>query len=202
MGMTAAWVAAPWFLFTAAVGIYGLIRRDRVFAHGFLSVGGFWLVVARSGIPLFGFATLILLLTAVHFHFAGFGASMLAANTRRRIAWGVYAATPLLAAGITFSHTLELFAAVLFAVSLAGVALIQLKHSPANRASRALLAISSMSAVLGMSLALVFAASQFTETPYICLPTMARWHGPIMALGCIGCGLAARSLDGFRQRLY
>ena len=49
-------------------------------ALGFLSVGGAWLVVSRLGLQPFDLSTDIVRLTAVHFHYAGFGLALLAAT--------------------------------------------------------------------------------------------------------------------------
>ena len=47
---------------------------------GYLSVGGAWLVISRLGLHPFDLSTDIVRLTAVHFHYAGFGMALLAAT--------------------------------------------------------------------------------------------------------------------------
>ena len=44
----------------------------------YLAVGGTWTVIARAGLRPLGFPDLIVLLTAVHFHYAGFALLVLA----------------------------------------------------------------------------------------------------------------------------
>ena len=98
----------------------------------YVSVGGVWLFLCRLGARPLGFGVAIVLLTAVHFHYSGFAAPILVGMTGRQIAesdpssWHTFRAlaiavilgTPLLAAGITFSRTLETLAAFLLAGGL------------------------------------------------------------------------------------
>jgi hypothetical protein len=54
----------------------------------YLPIGGAWLVASRLGIQPLGFGDTIVLLTAVHFHFAGFAAPVLAGLAGRTVAAG------------------------------------------------------------------------------------------------------------------
>ena len=49
----------------------------------YLAVGGVWTVIARAGLRPLGFPDLIVLLTAVHFHYAGFALPVLAGLVAR-----------------------------------------------------------------------------------------------------------------------
>ena len=77
-----------------------------------LPIGGGWLVLSRLGVSVLGFEEPIILLTAVHFHYAAFATLVLVGLagrfTRdgaayRAIAAGAVSGPPLLAAGITLS---------------------------------------------------------------------------------------------------
>src|SRR4029077_3860861 len=100
------------------------------FALLYFPVGCVWLVLSRLGANPLGFSDDIVLLTAVHFHYAGFAAltilgmiGRLAEGTLYRLsAWGAITGIPLLAVGITFSSRLEIAAAFLLAASLAAAA--------------------------------------------------------------------------------
>jgi uncharacterized protein YqjF (DUF2071 family) len=122
-GGPAAALAAPWLAVCVLLGLEGMprLRRpwtlDRLLvaaALGFVSVGGLGLVASRAGVPLSGFSDPILLLTGVHFHYTGFGATLLAAHAGRRLAGrarlfaagGLVAGTPLLAIGFLTSPVL------------------------------------------------------------------------------------------------
>src|SRR5580658_4169652 len=85
----AAWFAGAWLLVCAAFAGDGLRRLalagTKSFAQfcfavgeGYLLVAGIWLVASRAGVRPLAFQEPIVLLTAGHFHFAGFASSVLA----------------------------------------------------------------------------------------------------------------------------
>src|SRR5689334_14619275 len=98
-GMASAVLAAVWFVFTGIVALFGL---SRLFARGlhslpetsidagllYLPVGGAWLIVYRLGVQPFDYGETIILLTVVHFHFAGFAAPIVAGMAGRVLAGG------------------------------------------------------------------------------------------------------------------
>ncbi|MBI3407440.1 MAG: YndJ family transporter [Planctomycetes bacterium] len=77
-GVNAAALAVPWFGFTLALAWIGLnlFRAGqlpfRAVALAYTAVGGFWAFLARAGVRPLGFPDVIVLATAVHFHYAGF----------------------------------------------------------------------------------------------------------------------------------
>lgn len=178
-GLLAAILAAPWFLFTAALALTRQPSWNFKLAVLFIPVGGAWLVISRAGMQPLGFTEPIVLLTAVHFHFAGFVSPILAGLVRppRIVQVGVLLGPPLLAAGITLSPTLELAAAIGLAISVGATGFRQLRHRSI------LLWVSSFSAMAGMILAVLYAFR------ILDIPTMARWHGVLLSLGFGICGL-------------
>ncbi|PAP75202.1 YndJ family transporter [Rubrivirga marina] len=84
VGLVAGLLAAPWLLAAAAVAVWSVRRGLRLWREGALDAaeaalvlgwatlpgGALWLVLARSGAPT-DYTGLIVLLTAVHFHYAG-----------------------------------------------------------------------------------------------------------------------------------
>lgn len=85
----AAWFASSWLLVCAAFAGDGLrrflISGTKSFTQfcfcigeGYLLVAGVWLAASRAGASFFGFREPIVLLTTVHFHFAGFASAVLA----------------------------------------------------------------------------------------------------------------------------
>ena len=150
-GLAAAALASLWLLVTGLIALDGLIGLYRLrlsdlpavvnisFLAGmvFLPVGASWLVMSRLGIQAFGFGDTIVLLTAVHFHFAGFAAPLLAAltayhlrsshNVQRLLVVSVaciIAGTPLVAAGITVSPAIALIGAIVISLGLHSLALL------------------------------------------------------------------------------
>ena len=221
-GIPAGLLAAGWLLLTGLVGLFGLAR---VLARGiapieeacvdagllYLPVGGAWLVLSRLGAQPLGFGDTIVLLTAVHFHYAGFAAPILTGMAGRKlgevkpgdrpafrlVAVGVIAGTPLLAAGFTFSPLLAGVAACVLAASLVGLALLTLFFVvPAVEAAvpRALLIVSAASLAPAMLLAAAYAIGELTRVPVLTIPQMAHVHGWLNALGFVLCGLLAWSV--------
>jgi YndJ-like protein len=220
-GLTAALLACVWLLVTLLVSLFGLVRflprgatRAEEFAIDagliYLSVGGGWFVLSRAGSQPLGFGDTIVLLTAVHFHYAGFAAPLLAGMCGRMlrdedrrarrclriICVAVIAGTPLVAAGITFSPVLALAGAVLIASGLWLLAwlvfvrvLPALPTAPAG--AKVLLAVSALSSSVAMALACLYAYSIVAGRLMINIPQMAMLHGVSNALGFSLCGLIA-----------
>jgi hypothetical protein len=217
-GPEAAALALPWFVFTLLLAGRGLQRLRRqgmadaaesafTAALLYVPVGAGWLIASRLGLEPMGFQEPIVLLTAVHFHHAGFVALVvtglcaraLAPSLPRRAAvGGVIAGTPLLAAGITFSPALELAAAVVLALSLAGMAcalLTRVVRRAFPPAAAGLLAVAASSSLVAMAFALAYAWGEFSERPLVSLAQVARIHGCANALGFGLCGLLGFALD-------
>src|SRR4051794_23041952 len=179
-GVGAALLTLPWLVVAGLLALHGLARLLRLrpphadqlclgFGLLYLPVGAGWLTLARLGGDALGFQGVIVLLTAVHFHYAGLLASVIAAQVGgavraarpelwpayRVVSAGVIVGPPLVAVGITFSRLVELVAVPLLALSLVGLALLTLRLLPSIHPllSRLLLAASSLAVLGGMLLA-------------------------------------------------
>jgi hypothetical protein len=157
-----------------------------------------------------GFGDTIVLLTAVHFHFAGFVAPVLAGLTGRRLGFssaisklfvltviGIVGGTPLVAAGITFSPSLALIGALVISSGLFLLALLVLGsvlRSVNSLLAQTLLVISSLSSICAMGLACMYAYSLVTGRAIIDIPQMALSHGILNSVGFALCGFLAWSI--------
>jgi hypothetical protein len=165
---------------------------------GFLAIGGGWLLVSRSGLHPGGFSPTIVELTAVHFHFAGFAATLMAALTvaslaarplAQRIAvagaYLVVAGIPIVAAGITVAfQPAALVGAALLAggvITVAAVVVVAVVPDAPTRA-RFPLVISAVSVLLPMVLAVLYTARPVLNTPSLSLRDMAATHGVLNSL--------------------
>ena len=215
-------LASCWLLFAGIVALLGLMR---LFEHDLrdaaelcvdvslllLPIGGFWLAMARFGVRPLGFGDTIVLLTAVHFHYAGYALLMLAGLAGRRlrvgapavrgsfrlVAAGLIAGVPLVALGITFSRVLEILAVLLLVSSVLALALLTLLAVVpllARRAARALLAISALASVATMLLAAGYAGGSFVGLA-LTIPQMVVMHGAVNAFALVLCGLLAWTLE-------
>lgn len=190
-GPVAALLVVPWAGVTVlialdAVGRLRALWRERrwdaaevVLAAGFgmLPGGAVWAVLARAGIDP-GYGDLVVLLTAIHFHYAAFVAPVWAGLLGRFIAasrpsWrrlyavsglGVVVGTPLVALGIALSRVpagaalVETVGVVVLTVSAIGLGALGVGAAAGieDRWGGVMVAVSAGSLVLAMALALWF----------------------------------------------
>jgi YndJ-like protein len=215
-GATAAIFAVPWLCFGSLLGLWGLARfaTERTkslqticltVSFCYSPVGGAWLVASRYGINPMGFQEPIVLLTAVHFHFAGFAAPLLTraaarvvqkgtALTRRLfriVAAGVLAGPGLLAAGFVIGPRLKLAAALLLVISEMGLSVFFLiaRRTMRPRLAQMFVALSAASVLFAMFFAGAWAIGEYPLQPFVHLAQMAEFHGTANALGFTLCGL-------------
>jgi YndJ-like protein len=162
-----------------------------------LSVGGAWLVASRLGLRPMGIQEPIGLLTAVHFHYAGFATAVIAAAMlqfaaqRQEYRWlrwlvAVVIGMPFIVAlGFVISPQLKLGAAALFSAAVAGLAVIL--RSCAKRlesgTARVLFHVASVTVFAGMVLSTAYAVADFRGSDVLLIPQMARTHGILNAVG-------------------
>jgi len=215
-GFTAAALVLPWFFVGGLLACHGLkilfspapksLRAACVIASFlYLPIGCAWLIASRFGLNPMSFQEPIVLLTAVHFHFAGFAAPLMtraaagalegSSSVVRRmfnvVATGVLIGPGMLAAGFVVGPRLKLAAALLLVLSEAGLAVLFLvacrRLQP--RWARALVGISAASVLGAMGLAGIWAIGEFPLQPFVHLAEMAKFHGTANALGFTICGL-------------
>lgn len=223
-GVPAAALTIPWSLWSALLAVEGLarVRAPRplnastvafIVARLYLPVGGGWLLLSRLGAEPLGFAEPLVLLTAVHFHYAAFAALVLAALAGRGLGAAhpflqrlhglavaaMIAAPALIAAGITLSPALEWAGVLVQAVGIGSLALVTLGgvlRGAFPPLARGLLAVSTASAVVAATLALAYGWGELVGGPVVSIPWMARVHGTANALGFVLGGLLGWSLAG------
>lgn len=208
--------ASLWLIQTLLLAGFGFTRlawhgmlcvEELVITAGCLQlpVGAYWLLAHAAGWSL-GFDSLIVLLTAVHFHFAGFLAPVIAGLVGRLVPWSsgwprkfyrcgaltIAATPPAIGAGIAASPVLEVASALLlvvgfgsFAVALLGFVVPRL-NGPLPQ-----LGLGAAGTVLfaTMSLAAWYALGEFGWVPPAALDVMARAHGWLNAYGFATIGL-------------
>jgi hypothetical protein len=150
-----------------------------------------------------GFQEPIVLLTAVHFHFAGFLSAVLAGLTYERLRetrWsrplsaaltGVVVGPGLLGLAFLVGPKVKLAAVILIVVGQFGLAtgMIRVALGTANPVGRAMLLLSSGCAVAGMALAASWALGEYPLQSFVELGRMERVHGTLNAIGFGICGL-------------
>lgn len=227
-------LALPWIAVTVLLASDGLAqvwraRRKagtwnigRAAAQVFVAIGGAWLAADRVGWRPLGFSEDIVLLTAVHFHYAGLVLPLVAGEARSarresRLAgaseWGVVTGVPLVAIGITTAQLgvapgVEMLAAAGLGVSgllVAAVHAGMVREPQWPGCARAAWAVASAALAFGMTLAMIYGARDFVRPwPWLDLPWMRALHGTANALGFSLCALLgwrwARGRETFRSK--
>jgi YndJ-like protein len=219
-GLLAAGLALPWLVVTLILALAGaLLLWQTSWRPGgelaiaaamlFVAVGGAWAVVSRAGMQPQDFSPAIVLLTGVHFHFAGFVLPLLAGLTTNLLNAGrlpssvdrsmlllIVAGVPLVGVGISLSPLLEVVAALLLVVGCCLLAVRQVQAAMQTQHSTvlALLAISSLALLSAMIPAAIYAYAEFTNVSWLDIPTMIRTHGACNAFGFAACGVLGHSI--------
>jgi len=184
-----------------------------------LAVGGAWLVASRLGMRPAGIQEPIGLLTAVHFHYAGFATTTIAAATLlsaekrgqklwlRRVVVLIVGLPYVVAAGFLISPALKMGAALMFSASVAVLALFLRACGKRARdeTARVLLQVASAAVFAGMVLSGAYAVADFVGSDALTIPQMARTHGILNGFGFCLLGLlgwlveSARTEDAPKQ---
>ncbi|MDF1662880.1 MAG: YndJ family transporter [Planctomycetota bacterium] len=202
--------ALPYLGLCGAIALYGLLRVWKMgikdvpefsISAGcmFIAVGGGWTFLRYADIRPMHFDNMIVLLTGVHFHYAGFalpilaglGARLLKRPDRHNVLIGmVVLGIPAVAVGITAGKsapTVEAFAAVFMALSGTLVAIQQFHLVKAlnNSYARILTLTSGCFLILGMALAFLYGLRSFSPMLQMKLPIslMIPTHGLFNSLG-------------------
>ncbi|MFC6756660.1 MULTISPECIES: YndJ family protein [Haloarcula] len=205
-GTTAATLAAPWLLVTGLLGLAALVRTldrgglalpETAIDAGlaYVSVGAVALLLYHLN-TTFWFGSTIILLTAVHFHYAGFvlpvvtgltGRSGHLDSTRWQALVGVILLGPaIIAVGISFSPLVEVVAVGGFtvAVALFGWYVLVCIAPTRPRGQAVLLGASAVALPVSMALALGYGVSTFSGLDLgLDIATMVALHGSLNAFG-------------------
>lgn len=197
-GALATALAAPWLLVSAWLAVrsgWRWLRSERALADiarpaalGYLAVGAAWLLFDRAGIEPVGVVPPFVVLTAVHFSYAGFTATVLAGLVRRHTAGAapglssamviaVVGAPPIVALGFTVAGALQIVGAVVLTAGLFMLAWLTIRHVARDvddTLARALLIVSSVAVVVPMLLAVQWAVGWNFGTPALSIEPTRR----------------------------
>jgi hypothetical protein len=225
IGLAAAIFASAWLLVCviAALGALAYLvlgrslhpaRLATAAAVAFMAFGAIWLVLSRAGIAPIGLSPIIVEMTAVHFHFTGLAATLMAAlllsrlrNDRgvaRRVAMAasllLVAGSPVLAMGwATPVHVLQVAGAILVATGVVATSTVLFLGSAGlveSIGARVLLRLSALAPLLPMVLAVEYSAGHVFGFATLDIHAMALIHGDLNALGFSLLGLIAWSIGG------
>lgn len=214
-GTAAGLWSLPWLAFCGFVTLLGVLRfceRGGGPVHSiavdaglvFLVVGGIWTTASRFGSMLLGFAEPWVLLTGVHFHFAGLVLPIVTGLLARAApgtlgslaSFGVITGVPLVATGITVGarglHAVEWLCALwmMAAALLTAILLVRQKGPVA-------LWVGGTCLFAAMLLVGVHATGVWVGGSWIGIPAMVLSHGILNAFGFAVPALVALRQGGF-----
>lgn len=236
-GWESAVAVLPWLALTLTGALNAFQRlaqrgavpvAELVFDLGWIywPVGAIWLVASRLGFELMGFPGKIVILTAVHFHFAGLAAPLITGLAGRYLEYDspwtgrmyrvfallIASGIPLTAVGIAASPLIEWLAALAIVVGLVGfVTLVLIRLVPRllseNFFAGVCLAIAAASIFVSMWFAFRFATGEFfgesaPDGLPVAIDSMVVLHGWWNALGFAGMGIIAFAILGPRMRRF
>ena len=215
-GRLAGTLSCLWLIACAALALNGLDRLVRTrlksfpefcfsVGEGYALVGALWVLASRTGLQPVGFHEPIVLLTAVHFHYAGLMAAVLAglaastARVSRLLRIGLSCAVfgpGLLGLAFLIGPKLKLAAVGLMVIGECGIAAGTFRIGLANAAGIGgrLLLVGSACVLFGMALAAIWAGGEYPLHAFVNLEQMARYHGVLNSIGFGLCTLVGWTL--------
>jgi len=199
-----------WCVFTILLALSGFARFIKQggmyieenmisFAWMYLAIGGIWFVAHAYDCSLMGFDSMIVLLTANHFHYASLFPLLFHGLLGRELKSQGKVLTPLykvagvimlviplfIAIGITYSRLMEVVGSVLFAFSLIAHAILVWKatFSIKRVVTKILLIVSSISVIMTILLSVIYAFGRWEGILTVSIPTMVMIHGSVNVIG-------------------
>ena len=179
------------------------IKRDLVYIatvtiFAFLAIGSLWLLFDRFGIQPFGFSRWIVILTGVHFHYAGFTlltSLVLFLYQKPDDKWTLIISILVIlgvfftALGITltqsdYGHVYETLAGVWMGSSAIAAGFMFIKNSfLEQKATKILWLLAGICLIFAMILACLYALRSVIPLDILTIPFMQTVHGTLNALG-------------------
>lgn len=208
-GLTAGILVLPWLAFSMFVA-FKKWKKLQLFKHPaiwhaaelaaylYLPVGIFWAFIDRLGIQVLGYDPTIILLTAVHFHYAGFILSQVTSwliknfpfKRSRLLGLGIIAGIPLVALGISSSHFLwpdwiEILSVSIFTVaaSIVGILHVWVGLKSPRGIPKVLFVLGGLALLTGMTLAFCYGWRSVFRIEALTIPWMYAVHGTCNAMG-------------------
>jgi YndJ-like protein len=215
LAMSIPWIVAVAIVAAAALlGILSVLRRRdwtdlrRSLGMGvplaFLLVGCAWLAFDRIGLQPLGYSPTIVLLTATHFHVAGFVLTFAGVMTAFRgrgdaglATAGLVVGMPMTAAGFLGSAIVGWVGSIVVAVAgiVIGWAIVRGADAARRPATRALLRIAGSTLFVTMPLAAAYSTGTTFHIPTIDIPAMAAIHGGLNVIGFAIPAMAGWTLE-------
>ncbi|WP_421384958.1 YndJ family protein [Bacillus salacetis] len=205
-----------WVLFTlllAAAAVLRVLERgvqiieetaiDTAFLY--LPLGSLWLLAYGMKFDVLGFSGLIVLLTAIHFHYSAFAIPLFTGMLKRRttsfqtlhnsIAVIVIASPMTIALGITYSDFLEFTSVLIYTVAIYLYAFLVFKYKWKSYAGKIPVILSSVILISTISFSLVYSFGAVTPFSTLTISEMIYIHGLTNAIGVTLLGLIGWNIE-------
>lgn len=200
-GFPTAIFATGWLVITVYLLFWAWRKRATLplaalLAVLFLNVAAAWALADRLGWQPLSFDPLIVLLTAIHFHYAGFALAVLTAllpagKTSKRLSWSLLLGVSGVAVGITSTQLngpawIEVTSVTALVLVGWSVAIAQARYAMRSRGvARALLVLGSVALMLGLLLALLYGWRFHHQWAWLTIPWMYATHGVLNSVGFV-----------------
>ncbi|WP_442597776.1 YndJ family protein [Neobacillus sp. D3-1R] len=209
-------LAGIWFLYTGLVALLGFRRlmerglkpigeTSIDFGLLYLFLGGFWFFAYIAEWNIMGFSGLIVLLTAIHFHYSAYFLPIFAGLLNRKIIdWPmtiIIMLSPItVAVGITYSTAFELVAVILYFLALVRYGYRVWTTSFEKKWAKRLLVFSGTVLIITITFSVLYATGTFRGRVILSIDEMIWIHGAVNAVAVILIGLLGWHLESPKLR--
>lgn len=203
--------AGVWWGFTGLVAILGM---RRILERGwrpigatsmdigllYLFLGGFWFFAYTAEWEVAGFSGIIVLLTAIHFHYSAYFLPIFVGLLNRKVQDGpmtlIIIISPMtVAIGITYSTTIELMAVSVYLLALMTYGYRIWTISFVEKSAKWLLRVSASFLLLTITFSLLYAFGTFRGKVILNISEMIWIHGAVNAFIVVLLGIVGWRLE-------
>ncbi|MBU8677209.1 YndJ family protein [Bacillus subtilis] len=198
--------ALIWWMYTVFIALYAILRLWETKIHRieetsvlfgliYLAGGGFWFFAYAAHLQIMQFGPLIILLTAVHFHYSAFLIPIfngLLGRTIRKhrmlyswITWVILLSPLLIALGITYSKTLDVIAVSIYMAAIYLHAFLVFTAVFRTKTGTFLIRLSSAVLMITIAFSLIYSFGVFRQEVTLTINQMIWIHGFVNAFGVI-----------------
>ncbi|MFZ4847282.1 YndJ family protein [Enterococcus casseliflavus] len=198
--------ALIWWMYTVFIALYAIFRLWETKIHRieetsvlfgliYLAGGGFWFFAYAAHLQIMQFGPLIILLTAVHFHYSAFLIPIfngLLGRTIRKhrmlyswITWVILLSPLLIALGITYSKTLDVIAVSIYMAAIYLHAFLVFTAAFRTKTGTFLIRLSSAVLMITIAFSMIYSFGVFRQEVTLTINQMIWIHGFVNAFGVI-----------------
>nr|WGD96917.1 YndJ family transporter [Bacillus safensis] len=209
--------ASGWFLYTIILALYGFTRllKRGIFplhelmidgAWMYIALGGLWFWLYTADLQVMTFSPIIVLLTAIHFHYSAFFIPLFYGLLGRKreketalykaAGWVILLSPLMIAVGISFSRLFDTFSVTLYVIALYLYGILCMKTRFRSTVAKVLIVFSGCVLMGTIVLSFLYSAGMLMRVTYISIDQMIWFHGSINAFFVMLPGLIGWLIEG------